>query len=181
MYRDHRTGLICGLNAYWQLKVGHGSQLQYKDNITLESLKGFSIGYMSHSCTFVASLIPIFTKLIDSHLQRYLSTNLPAIIQPPLFAIIGKKIMPNNQIFQIVGIISCLPGCLDSLAVDLPVVSEHTRLDIAHTAWSFKVSLSDSRRYQEATCRWCNGWTIFYASCADSSSDADWSQWFSLV
>ena len=44
MYRNDRMGLICGLNAYQQLKLGHGSQLQSEGNITIDSLKGLPIG-----------------------------------------------------------------------------------------------------------------------------------------
>ena len=40
--------------------------------------------------------------------------------------------MSNRQTFQIIGIIFFLSGYLDSFAVDLPVISEHTGLNIAH-------------------------------------------------
>ena len=40
--------------------------------------------------------------------------------------------VPNGQTLQIVGINSFLSGCHDSFVVDLPLVSGHTGLDIAH-------------------------------------------------
>ena len=76
--------------------MGHGSKLQFEGDSIISSLKGVPNGEMNHSGVCVANLTPIFAKLIDSQLQRCLSTNLLATKWPPSFTFIANEIYHMN-------------------------------------------------------------------------------------